>query len=359
MSELTIEEYQKIVDQWVRSVGVRYFSELTNTAILMEEVGEVARIMARVHGDQSFKRAGERYDLADELADVLFVLTCIANQTGIDLTQALRKNLEKKTTRDRTRHWNNPKLAPAGEIFESGPPAPFFTEPATGMAFILVPGGAFMMGDGFGDGSANELPVHEVRVDDFYMGKYPVTQGQWEKVMDDNPSLFKKGEDYPVEQVSLGDATAFIAKLSRLNQGRWEFGLPSEAQWEYAARSGGREEEYAGGEDVDAAAWHEENSDGSTHPVGKLALNGLGLYDMSGNVWEWCRDAFSEKAYKKHEKNNPIRENGDADRVIRGGCWQLDAWSVRCARRFGFPPDLQGGGLGFRLVRTPGGAGKG
>lgn len=108
---LTIEAYQKKIDDWVNSVGVRYFSELTNTAILMEEVGEVARIMARTYGDQSFKSPAPKHDLADELADVLFVVVCLANQTGIDLTAAVEKNLAKKTRRDRDRHRNNPKLA--------------------------------------------------------------------------------------------------------------------------------------------------------------------------------------------------------------------------------------------------------
>ncbi|GBC63583.1 pyrophosphatase [Desulfonema ishimotonii] len=108
--KLTIENYQKIVDDWIRTVGVRYFSELTNLAQLTEEVGEVARIMSRVYGEQSFKTSDESSDLADELADVLFVVTCIANQTGIDLTEAIRKNLDKKTRRDRERHKNNPRL---------------------------------------------------------------------------------------------------------------------------------------------------------------------------------------------------------------------------------------------------------
>ena len=109
--ELSVKGYQEMVDQWVRTHGVRYFGELTNLAILMEEVGEVARLMARLYGEQSFKdKPGDKQDLADELADVLFVLTCIANQTGIDLTPALRANLEKKTTRDHARHWKNPKL---------------------------------------------------------------------------------------------------------------------------------------------------------------------------------------------------------------------------------------------------------
>ena len=106
---MTLEEAQKTVDEWIKTYGVRYFSELTSMAVLTEEVGELARIMARTYGDQSFK-AGEKTDLGDEMADVLWVLLCLANQTGVDLTEAFRKNLEKKTNRDKERHKNNPKL---------------------------------------------------------------------------------------------------------------------------------------------------------------------------------------------------------------------------------------------------------
>lgn len=107
---MTIEDAQKIVDEWINTTGIRYYNELTNTAILMEEVGEVARLMARIYGEQSFKDSDTDRDLGDEMADVMFVLICLANQTGIDLTEALKKNLEKKTKRDKERHANNPKL---------------------------------------------------------------------------------------------------------------------------------------------------------------------------------------------------------------------------------------------------------
>ena len=106
---MTIEEAQRQVDEWIKTYGVRYFSELTNMVVLTEEVGELARIMARTYGDQSFK-AGEKHDLGDEIADVLWVLICLANQTGVNLTEAFQKNLEKKTSRDKERHKNNPKL---------------------------------------------------------------------------------------------------------------------------------------------------------------------------------------------------------------------------------------------------------
>lgn len=110
MSELTLRQYQETVDEWIRTIGVRYYSELTNVAVLMEEVGEVARLMARLYGEQSFKDEAEAHDLADEFADVLFVLVCLANQTGVDLTEAVRRNLQKKTERDRDRHQRNVKL---------------------------------------------------------------------------------------------------------------------------------------------------------------------------------------------------------------------------------------------------------
>ncbi len=107
---LTLKQCQETVDEWINEIGVRYYSELTNTAVLMEEVGEVARLMARLYGDQSFKKSDEQYNLADEFADVLFVLICLANQTGVDLTDAFGKNMDKKTNRDKERHANNPKL---------------------------------------------------------------------------------------------------------------------------------------------------------------------------------------------------------------------------------------------------------
>jgi len=110
MSKLTVAAYQQAVDTWVQTYGVRYFSELTNLGVLMEEVGETARLMTRLYGDQSFKSSKNDADLADELADILFVVTCIANQTNIDLTAAIEKNLEKKSIRDAKRHWQNPKL---------------------------------------------------------------------------------------------------------------------------------------------------------------------------------------------------------------------------------------------------------
>jgi formylglycine-generating enzyme required for sulfatase activity len=218
------------------------------------------------------------------------------------------------------------------------------------MAFVRIPGGTFRMGDTFGDGLGNETPVHEVRVNPFHLAKFPVTQGQWKQVMKTNPSLFKKSDRHPVEQVTWSDVEAFVNALTEMNRGQYKFRLPAEAEWEYAARSGGKDQKFAGGNDAAAVAWYEQNSNGSTQLVGKKAPNGVGLYDMSGNVWEWCRDVYNPNAYRNHAEENPVWTQAGPERVIRGGSWNLDSWSVRCARRYGYPVDCYGSGLGFRLV---------
>ncbi|CAG1770531.1 partial Formylglycine-generating enzyme, partial [uncultured bacterium] len=161
------------------------------------------------------------------------------------------------------------------------------------------------------------------------------------------------GDSHPVEQVSWLDAAGFIQRLNELAPGATPFRLPTEAEWEYAARSGGRKELYAGGDHIDGLAWYSENSGGSTRPVGLKAPNGLGLFDMSGNVWEWCQDVYVPGAIVGRGLDRPAQRKG-SDRVIRGGSWNLDAWSARCSRRFGFPEDYFGAGLGFRLAKSAG-----
>jgi len=227
-----------------------------------------------------------------------------------------------------------------------------FVDETCGLEMVLVPAGTFEMGDLFGDGVENELPVHKVTLDAYYIGRYEITQAQWLRLTPENPSRFE-GADLPVEQVTWDDACAFARQLTQAHNGRYHFDLPTEAQWEFAARSGGKPELYAGGDDINRLAWYEANSGGHTQPVGTRSPNGLGLYDMSGNVWEWCRDTFSAEAYARDATNNPIMKINGSDRVIRGGSWNLDAWSARCARRFSFRADLLGPGLGFRLAMIP------
>lgn len=169
--------------------------------------------------------------------------------------------------------------------------------------------------------------------------------------MPENNSRFQ-GDTLPVEQVTWDEVQIFIKKITNAVSGEYRVDLPTEAQWEYAARSGGCNEKYAGSETADPVAWYDENSRGTTHPVGMKAPNGLGLHDMCGNVWEWCRDNFKPDAYRHHHQENPVVNGQGRDRVIRGGGWNVDGWSVRCARRYNLPGDLHGPGLGFRLVLT-------
>jgi len=239
-----------------------------------------------------------------------------------------------------------PEKATAASLPEYGKS---FEDPVTGMEFVFVKGGCFEMGDTFGDGDPDEKPVHEVCVDDFYLGKYEVTQEQWEIVTGNNPSRFKE-RDRPVEQVSWNDVQQFIRRLN--DQSGRKFRLPTEAEWEYAARSGGRREKYAGTDqegELGQYAWYVVNSGRITHPVGKKRPNGLGLYDMSGNVWEWCADRYGENYYQGSPKNNPEGPFNGSYRVLRGGSWFDDPGFMRAAFRYRFPSAIPGSLYGFRL----------
>ena len=231
--------------------------------------------------------------------------------------------------------------------------ASIFVDPVCGMELVRVSGGVFQMGDTLDQGLPTELPVHEIMLDDFFIARFTVTQVQWDILMGENPSNFKDPQN-PVEQITWSDALEFAEKLSRAVSSSVnkpiEFMLPTEAQWEFAARSGGKNDLYSGGSDISAVAWIDENSRGRSHPVGQKRPNDLGIYDMSGNVWEWCLDTFQEDAFSRHDKFNPMMTASSPDRVIRGGSWNLDAWSARCGRRFNFPADFFGPALGFRLV---------
>ncbi len=240
-----------------------------------------------------------------------------------------------------------------------------WTEPVTGMTFMWVPSGAFRMGCGTWDGEGNkdESPVHNVFLDGFWMAKYPVTQGGWKKVMAGafwqkvspftaNPSCFKISLEHPVENISWNDAQEFIQKLISLNKNKYHFRLPTEAEWEYAARSCGKPEKFAGSAPLDDLAWYSANSGMTPRPVGMKKPNALGLHDMSGNVYEWCEDNYSESAYKKHRDKNPMISEEGAKRIIRGGSWCNSAHEIRCAYRAGMNPDFKGNYIGFRLVMT-------
>jgi formylglycine-generating enzyme required for sulfatase activity len=221
----------------------------------------------------------------------------------------------------------------------------------TGMEFIFVKGGCYEMGDTFGDGDSEEKPIHEVCVDDFYLGKYEVTQAQWEKVMGNNPSRFK-GREYPVEHVNWKDVQQFIDRLN--NQSGRKYRLPTEAEWEYAARSGGKKEKFSGTsreDELDQYAWYDKNSGSRTHPVGQKRPNGLGFHDMSGNVWEWCSDWYDKwEYYRERSNNNPRGPVSGSMRVLRGGSWGDDPVGVRTAARGGIAATIGFNNVfGFRL----------
>jgi formylglycine-generating enzyme required for sulfatase activity len=237
-------------------------------------------------------------------------------------------------------------MAPRPERMESS-----YSDPTTGMDFVYVNGGCYQMGDTFGDGYDSEKPVHEACVDDYYIGKYEVTQGQWQAVMGSNPSNFKNcGDNCPVESVSWNDAQEFVRKLNQ-RSGGGKYRLPTEAEWEYAARSGGKSEKYSGGNDVDSVAWYSGNSGSKTHPVGTKSPNGLGIYDMSGNVWEWVQDWYGG-GYSSGSQNNPSGPSSGSYRVYRGGSWGYGARDGRAAYRDSDTPGDRRGRLGFRLART-------
>ncbi|MBI5187477.1 MAG: formylglycine-generating enzyme family protein [Nitrospirae bacterium] len=221
---------------------------------------------------------------------------------------------------------------------------------------ILVKGGCYQMGDTFGDGYEDEKPVHEVCIADFYIGKYEVTQTQWFAIMGDNPSEFNGCDNCPVENVSWVDVQDFINKLnnSPLTKGdRGLYRLPTEAEWEYAARSGGKKEKYAGSNSIGSVGW--SGCYAKTHPVGQKKPNGLGLYDMSGNVWEWVQDYYDKNYYKNSPRNNPSGPNSGYERkgVVRGGSGSYPIHSSRSAKRQWYHHFTRRSDVGFRCARTP------
>ena len=243
-----------------------------------------------------------------------------------------------------------------------------FTEIVDGYKFdmVFVQGGTFTMGCTDEQGSdcdSDEKPAHQVTLSDYYIGKYEVTQGLWKKVMGSNPSKFKNcGDDCPVESVSWNDCQEFISKLNQLTGKR--FRLPTEAEWEYAARGGSKasyQTKYAGSNALGEVAWNDENSDVNylggfeengrklgTHTVGTKKPNALGIYDMSGNVWEWCNDWYGD--YSSGGVMNPKGASTGSYRVIRGGGWYNDGYSYRVSRRIYYDPSSSSYYFGIRLV---------
>ena len=220
---------------------------------------------------------------------------------------------------------------------------------------LLVEGGEFDMGGADEDAFKHEKPVHRATLPSFYFGKYPVTQSLWTAVMGSNPSEFK-GDQRPVERVGWEDAQDFIGKLNNLTGKPYH--LPSEAEWEYAARGGvlleGEGYLYAGSDKLKQVGWYDENSGSETHEVGLKYPNELELYDLSGNVWERCQDQW-HKNYVGAPDDGSAWEDRDvgASRVLRGSSWSNVFKGCRVASRIRITPADRSGRLGFRLARGP------
>ena len=215
---------------------------------------------------------------------------------------------------------------------------------------VVLPGASFQMGS---NQKSNEQPIHTVRITSFAIGKYPVTQGQWKRVMGNNPSGYSSGGDQcPVENVSWDDAQDFIQKLNQ--QTGHTYRLPSEAEWEYACLAGSAGQWCFGDDESQywKYAWYQENSSNRTHPAGGKMPNGFGLYDMHGNVWEWCEDRWHAN-YQGAPTDGRAWVDGDrVERLLRGGSWNYLASDSRAACRRNYTPSIRIIGFGFRLART-------
>ena len=236
---------------------------------------------------------------------------------------------------------------------EDPEPDPEVVLEALAESMVFVEGGTFQMGatsEQGADAYSDEKPVHSVTVSDFYIGKYEVTQAQWKAVMGNKPSLFQ-GDNLPVENVSWDDIQEFIKKLNQLTGKTYR--LPTEAEWEYAARGGKKSKgyKYAGSNTLEVVAWYDGNSNYKTHPVGQKQPNELGLYDMSGNVEEWCQDWYGN--YNSSSQTNPTGPASGSCRVIRGSSWGHPALFCRVSSRIYFFPSYGVSSCGFRLVLVP------
>ena len=271
----------------------------------------------------------------------VFVLLSILLIAGIVfLVKIIDSDKEKETKTEKT-HISSNKKNPANNLT--------FTVDGVSFTMVYVPGGTFTMGATSEQGSDAEIeekPAHSVTLSGYHIGQTEVTQALWKAVMGSNPSYFK-GDSRPVEYVSWNDCQTFISLLNA-KTGK-NFRLPTEAEWEYAARgghSGGSK--YAGSDNINNVAWYGDNSGVEIHNVATKSPNGLGIYDMSGNVCEWCQDWYG--GYSSSSVTNPKGHSGGDNRVYRGGSWSYFARFCRVSYRDSDPPSLSINFLGLRLV---------
>ena len=298
------------------------------------------------------------YDLSKTANVRLLVSTNMSNdfKEVKKVTGAVGKNVQAGANRQIT--WNvleeYDRFVADGVRFKVeayGADTQTFTVNGVSFTMIGVKGGTFTMGATSEQGTSepwdHEYPTHSVTLSNFAIGETEVTQELWRAVMGSNPSRFS-GTNLPVEQVSWNDCQTFITKLNQLT-GK-NFRLPTEAEWEYAARGGNKSkgDKYAGSNTLGDVAWYEGNGSGRTHPVKQKQANELGLYDMSGNVWEWCQDWFG--TYSSSAQTNPTGPASGSNRVRRGGSWYYNARYCRVSFRYNNTPAYYNSGLGLRLA---------
>ena len=337
----------KIITGSVNIVGKTYYLTLS---LINVETGKIENVSE----DKCKCEIDDLIDSTKRLVKRLLGEQVATPQTTVETPKPTEtKSSETKQSQQPPSTQQPPSSVIASEAKQSLTDAP-------GIEMVFVKGGCYQMGESYN--------AHEVCLDDFYLGKYEVTQGQWKSIMGNNPSSFKDcGDNCPVEAVSWNDIQDFIQKLNRKTKNnpqapsvasrtdfiKGEFRLPTEAEWEYAARSGGKSEKYSGTSnesEIGDYAWYEKNSGDKTHSVGQKKPNGLGLYDMSGNVWEWVNDWYDGDYYKNSPKNNPTGPSSGKEKVLRGGSWDCFSGYLEASFRDRNVPTWRGYGFGFRVA---------
>ena len=270
----------------------------------------------------------------------LMPIMLMAQGAGGEIRRPVRTNTNSNT--QPSRHANNARTSERNAILKK-----------LIDNMLYVEGGTYTMGATPDQGSIftdMERPAHQVTISSFFIAKYEVTQEEWQAVMDNNPSKFK-GAHYPVENVTWDDCQVFIRKLNNLT--KQSFRLPTEAEWEFAARGGNLSNgyKYAGSNTLDYVAWNKSNSNGTTHNVGTRAPNELGLFDMTGNVSEWCHDIYDQQYYQTSPKNNPQGPLSGSFLMVRGASWESEV-SCRISFRSYYTPNFNSERIGLRLVMS-------
>lgn len=380
-------------DDYKKVIGAKFVSTITatNEFAAVERTAEFLAALSNEHDyqtsgevkDNQIARVGQklgvRYVVVVDISEVfeeLFIASRMINvETGL-VERAFEANgpaesmgqlvdLSTKVANGLMKAGGGQTSFVGGQSYTSGQD---FVETAAGlnMKMVYVEGGEFLMGatsEQGDEGDSDEQVIRRVKLNSYYIGECEVTQEQWAKIMGtsiqqqrskasyDN-GLRGTGPDYPMYYVRWEDAQAFCSELSRMT-GK-TYCLPTEAQWEYAARGGKKADgtKYSGSWSIDAVAWYLGNSGSSTHPVKNKRPNGLGLYDMNGNVWEWCSDWYSSN-YNVNDTNNPVGPSSGSNRVVRGGGWDNLAPAYRVSHRYSRMPGYHYFNVGFRVVLLP------